>query len=221
MRVLVVEDEPSVRKFLSDALVEAGYVVESAIDGPAGLSLALHPSYDVALLDIMLPGIDGISICREIRQHGIQTPVIFLSARSTTQDKIDGLDAGADDYLPKPFQVGELLARVRASIRRSGLRSTHLRVSGIELDPIRREVRMEEVLVNLSPTEFSLLHLLMQNEGRTVTRVTILDHVWRVIDVYVSSLRKKLGDLGGLIVTDRGVGYRIRTGGMKNEVSEG
>lgn len=216
VRVLIVEDDPSICLFLERALTEAGYEVECACDGHTGSRIAFEGRHDLVLLDVMLPGQSGLSICRSIRSAGLTVPVIFLSARGTLDDKVTGLDAGADDYLPKPFQVAELLARVRANLRRPGSGPLPLKVGPIQLDPAARTVTIGSREIFLSPTEFALLEHLMRNSGRTVTRGSIMQQVWKqsfyddkVIDVYVSGLRKKLGAHGRLIQTDRGVGYRI------------
>lgn len=217
MRILVVEDEVSVCQSLATALTADGFSVEVATTGTQGRSLATANSYDLILLDMMLPGVDGLTICRELRAAGNRVPIIFLTARSELQHKVAGLDAGADDYLPKPFEVAELLARVRANLRRTATPTTKLMVGPITLDQIGRTVFVESKKVDLSPTEFALLEHLLLGKGRTVSRASIMQKVWKqdlyddkVIDVYVSGLRKKLGPSGKLILTDRGVGYRIQ-----------
>lgn len=199
-----------------------GFEVEIASTGPQGLQLATAASFDLLLLDMMLPGTDGLSICRELRAQGDTVPIIFLTARGELQHKMAGFDAGADDYLPKPFEVAELLARVRANLRRASTPATLLSVGPITLDQIGRSVLVGTKQVNLSPTEFSLLEQLMLGRGRTVSRASIMQKVWKqdfyddkVIDVYVSGLRKKLGESGKLILTDRGVGYRIQESAYK------
>ncbi len=216
MRILVVEDEVSVCQSLATALTADGFSVEVATTGTQGRALAIANSYDLILLDMMLPGVDGLTICRELRAAGNRVPIIFLTARGELQHKVAGLDAGADDYLPKPFEVAELLARVRANLRRTAP-TTKLMVGPITLDQIARTVVLDERPVDLSPTEFALLEHLMLGKGRTVSRASIMQKVWKqelyddkVIDVYVSGLRKKLGASGKLILTDRGVGYRIQ-----------
>lgn len=217
MKVLVVEDEPSVCQTLSEALTASGFDVTAALNGLEGLSLAQSNAYDLILLDVMLPGMDGVMICRELRKSGSKVPIIFLTARGELEHKVAGLDAGADDYLAKPFEIAELMARVRANVRRTSTPSTTLVVEPIVLDQIERSVRVGKHEVVLSRTEFALLELLMLSQGRTTTRVSIMQKVWKqsfsedkVIDVYVSSLRKKLGPAGKMILTDRGVGYRIQ-----------
>lgn len=217
MRILVVEDEVSVCQSLATALTADGFEVEVATTGAQGLARTTLDTYDLILLDIMLPGIDGLTICRELRAKGNFVPIIFLTARGELQHKVAGLDAGADDYLPKPFEVAELLARVRANLRRTAAPTTTLSVGSITLDQIARTVLLDDKRVDLSPTEFALLEHLMLGKGRTVSRASIMQKVWKqdlyedkVIDVYVSGLRKKLGASGKLILTDRGVGYRIQ-----------
>ncbi|MEZ5163969.1 MAG: response regulator transcription factor [Fimbriimonadaceae bacterium] len=217
MRILVVEDEVSVCQSLATALSTDGFEVDIATTGIQGLSLATSDGYSLILLDIMLPGVDGLTICRELRANGNRVPIIFLTARGELQHKVAGLDAGADDYLAKPFEVAELLARVRAKLRRTAAPTTTLTVGQITLDQIARTVLVKDQAVDLSPTEFALLEHLMLGKGRTVSRASIMQKVWKqdfyddkVIDVYVSGLRKKLGTSGKLILTDRGVGYRIQ-----------
>lgn len=207
----------SVCQSLATALSADGFEVEVATTGTRGLSLATSNVYDLILLDIMLPGVDGLTICRELRAHGNRVLIIFLTARGELQHKVAGLDAGADDYLPKPFEVAELLARVRANLRRTAAPATTLTIGSITLDQIARTVFVDNKRVDLSPTEFALLEHLMLGKGRTVSRASIMQKVWKqdfyddkVIDVYVSGLRKKLGASGKLILTDRGVGYRIQ-----------
>lgn len=219
---MVVEDEVSVCQSLATALSADGFEVEIATTGTQGISLAASSTYDLILLDIMIPGVDGLTICRDLRAQGNRVPIIFLTARGELQHKVAGLDAGADDYLPKPFEVAELLARVRANLRRTAAPTTTLTVGHITLDQIGRTVLVEKTKVDLSPTEFALLEHLMLGKGRTVSRASIMQKVWKqdfyddkVIDVYVSGLRKKLGASGKLILTDRGVGYRIQESPQK------
>lgn len=220
MRILIVEDEPSVSGFLTRALIQAGYAVDCVENGIAGRAQGLTGAYDLILLDVMLPGIDGFEVCRTLRAEGIHVPVIFLSARSGLNDKVRGLDVGGDDYLPKPFHIPELLARVRANLRRPG---APLRLSSgpITLDPVARTVTVENKELWLTPTEFALLEQLLRSAGRTITRASLMRNVWKqdfagddkVLDVYVSGLRKKLGEHGRRIRTDRGVGYRLEGDG--------
>ena len=218
MKVLIVEDDEGVSRFIRQALAEAGYAAVAAEDGDAGLSLGLSGEFEVILLDIMLPGVDGLEICRRLRGAGIKTPILMLTARDLLDDKVRGLDSGADDYLVKPFMVAELLARIRALLRRPGGGPAHLQVGDLVLDPAARLVTRAGKPVYLSATEYSLLEYLMRNAGRTLTRSMILQHVWhydfegndKVLDVYVSYLRKKIdeGEVS-LIRTVRGVGYRM------------
>lgn len=218
MRVLVVEDDPSVARFIKQALSEAGYVATLAEDGETGFRIARAESFEIILLDIMLDGMDGLEICRRLRAEGDRTPILMLTARDLLDDKVRGLDSGADDYLVKPFQVAELLARIRALLRRPGGGPPTLKVGELELDPSTRAVARGSKSIELSGTEYSLLEYLMRNEGRTLTRSMILQHVWhydfegndKVLDVYVSYLRKKIDDGNpSLIKTVRGVGYRM------------
>lgn len=218
MRILIVEDDVSVARFLKQALSEAGYSATHVEDGEAGYRVGRAETFEVILLDVMVEGMDGFEVCRRLRESGIRTPILMLTAKDLLDDKVKGLDSGADDYLVKPFQVAELLARVRALLRRPGGGPTLLRVGELELDPASRQVTSSGRVVELSGTEYSLLEYLMRNEGRTLTRSMILQHVWRydfegndkVLDVYISYLRKKIDDDGpSLIQTVRGVGYRI------------
>lgn len=219
MNLLVAEDDTSVARFLRQALREAGYVTEWAADGHTALQHALSGDFDLLLLDVMLPGIDGLTICDQVRGRGIATPILILTARDALEDKIEGLDRGADDYLPKPFQVGELLARVRALLRRRHVPIGELKLGDLALDPASRSAERGGRKINLSATEYSLLEYLMRNKGRVLTRAMILEHVWQydfegndnILDVYISYLRGKIdrGQPTRLIHTVRGVGYRM------------
>lgn len=219
MRILIVEDDPSVARFIEQAFKEAGYVTVVASDGDSAFRLASSQPFELILLDIMLPGMDGLEVCRQLREQGLRTPILMLTARDLLDDKVRGLDSGADDYLVKPYQVAELLARARALLRRPGGGSPILQVGGVTLDPATRAVSCQGQAVELSATEYSLLEYLMRNAGRTLTRTMILQHVWRydfdgndkVLDVYISYLRKKL-DGDSSIQTVRGVGYRMEAG---------
>jgi DNA-binding response OmpR family regulator len=218
LKVLIVEDDDSVSRFIRQALIEAGYVAFVAEDGAAGYACAKAGDYELILLDVMLGGMDGFHICQRLRADGVTTPILMLTARSLLEDKVQGLDSGADDYLVKPFKVAELLARMRALLRRKVGGPAHLRVEDLVLDPASRLVSRGDRAIALSATEYSLLDYLMRNEGRTLTRSMILDHVWhydfdgndKVLDVYISYLRRKI-DSGerSLIQTVRGVGYRM------------
>lgn len=217
---MIIEDDASVGRFLRQALVEAGYRAVLETDGAAGFVLAQDPAFELILLDRMLGGIDGLKICRDLRARGIQKPILILTARDALEDKVSGLDAGADDYLVKPFQLAELLARVRALGRRPPIAAGPLQVGSLSLDPLQRLAQLGKKTVGLSTTEFALLEYLMRNGGRVLTRSMILQHVWqydfegndKVLDVYISYLRKKL-DNGGpsWIETIRGTGYRLRS----------
>lgn len=219
MRALVVEDDESVARLLRQALDEAGYRAQVASDGPAALACATHSDFDIILLDVMLPGMSGLDVCRSLRSRNVMTPIIIITARDSTEDKISGLDNGADDYIVKPFQIAELLARVRALLRRGTSHPAVLKVGDLQLDPATRKATRSGRSIELSATEYSLLEYLMRNAGRVLTRSMIMDHVWRydfdgndnVLDVYISYLRAKIDrkSAGALIHTVRGVGYRM------------
>jgi two-component system copper resistance phosphate regulon response regulator CusR len=219
MNVLVVEDDESVARFLGQALSEAGYAVESVADGLTGLERARSLGYDLILLDVMLPGMNGLEVCRRLRSANISTPILVITAKDTLQDRVDGLDSGADDYIVKPFQLAELLARARALLRRAVSAPTVLRVADLTLDPASRRAIRAGKTVSLSATEYALLEYLMRNVDRVLTRSMILEHVWQydfggsdnVLDVYISYLRGKIdrGQTPTLIHTVRGVGFRL------------
>ena len=220
MRVLVVEDEPGIAKFIRQGLSEAGYVVDVAQDGEDGLNYGLATEYDIIVLDILLPRMDGLRILKELRSRSVKTPVLLLTARDTVDDRVRGLDAGADDYLVKPFAFSELLARIRALLRRPPLQlDTVLQVGNLELDNAQRQVRRAGRVIELSPREFTLLEYLMRHPHQVLTRTQIAQYVWdfdfysdfKVVDVYIGYLRRKV-DRGAdrpLIHTVRGVGYRL------------
>ena len=217
MRALVVEDEPKMASVIERALARAGYAVDVARDGPEALWAATETEYDVVVLDVMIPPPDGFEVCRQMRAAGRWSPVVLLTARDAVDDRVRGLDAGADDYLTKPFAVSELLARLRALTRRRlGERPVELRAGDITLDTARHEVRRGVEVVDLSPKEFALLELFLRRPGDVLSRTDILEHVWdfaydgasNVVDVYVGYLRRKLGS--DLVETVRGVGYRFR-----------
>ena len=220
MRVLVVEDEPGVSQFIEQGLVESGYVVDVAQDGEDGLEYALGAKYDVIVLDIMLPKMNGLDVLREIRDHRLKYPILLLTARDGLEDRVKGLDTGADDYLVKPFAFPELLARIRALLRRPPLQANPvLQIADLEMDTARREVKRAGKNIELSPREFSLLELLLRHANQVLTRTQIIEHVWsfdfysdtNVVDVYIGYLRRKI-DQGfdiQLIHTVRGVGYRL------------
>ncbi|OPY61894.1 MAG: Transcriptional activator protein CzcR [Syntrophorhabdaceae bacterium PtaU1.Bin034] len=221
MKILIVEDEKKVASFVRKGLQEEGYSVDMAHNGEDGLHLASDASYDLIILDIYLPKLDGISVLKKLREFKVKTPVLLLTVRATIEDKVLGLDSGADDYLTKPFAFEELLARVRALLRRrSSIETEVLRVADLTLDPARHIVTRGTRTIELTLKEFSLLQYLMENAGRVVTRTMIIDRVWNydfdsetnVVDVYVNYLRKKIDtdSQPKLIHTVRGVGYVMK-----------
>jgi two-component system, OmpR family, response regulator len=222
MKVLVAEDDERLASLLQQALGEAGWDVETVGDGRSAYGRALPGGipYDVLLLDRMLPGLDGTTVCRRLRELGVSTPVLMLTARSAVRDRIEGLDAGADDYLPKPFDVDELLARLRALRRRAYADPAGVvEVGGLVVDPAARRVTRNGSVIELSAREFDILHLLVSRAGKVVTRFTILDEVWdgetdlrsNVIDVHLAAIRAKIDRPFGTqtITTLRGAGYRV------------
>jgi heavy metal response regulator len=221
MRILVVEDDRKVAEFIRKGLQEEGYAVDVAPDGEMGLGMALDRLHDVIVLDVMLPKKSGLHVVRDLRGASVTTPVLLLTARDAVEDKVQGLDAGADDYLTKPFAFAELLARVRALLRRGAeARLPQLQVADLVLDPATRTVRRAGEVISLTNREFALLEYLMRNPGRVLTRTMIAERVWdysfdsatNVIDVYVNYLRKKIdaGRPTKLLHTVRGVGYVLR-----------
>ena len=222
MRILLVEDDVKIASFVTKGLKQAGYAVDHAKDGEEGLHLALTEPYDAAIIDIMLPKLDGLSIIERMRREKIDKPVIILSAMRTVDDRVKGLQTGGDDYLTKPFSFSELLARVQGLIRRAsrGVDSVHLKVGDLSVDLVTREVRRGEGKIDLQPREFSLLEYLMRNAGRVVSKTMILEHVWdysfdpqtNVVDVLVSRLRNKVDRdyEKKMIHTIRGVGYVLK-----------
>jgi len=225
VQILLVEDDRDLRRFLSKAFREEGYGVTETDSGDRALERALEETFSCLVLDVMLPGRDGFSVVSELRNRGVSTPVLLLTAKDELESRVRGLEGGADDYVTKPFDLPELLARVHALIRRAELRhkDATLRVGEVTLDPLTRRVMQSDRLVDLSPREFALLEFLMRNVGRTVSRARIAEAVWNykfdpetnVVDVYVNYLRKKLS-FGGRTVpikTVRGVGYRMEPDG--------
>ncbi len=219
-RILVVEDEAKIANLLKRGLAEEGYDVDLAADGAEGLALALGRAYDLLVLDIGLPELDGMEVCRQLRAKGRLTPVIFLTARDSVHDKVLGLDLGADDYLSKPFAFEELLARIRSLLRKAQQKAdTRLRVADLVLDTKTRKVERAGTPIDLSTKEFSLLQYLMENRGTVLSRMDISEKVWdihfdtttNVIDVHINRLRKKVDyDFGPkLIQTVRGAGYTL------------
>lgn len=219
MRVFIVEDSPEIADLLALAVKDAGYEAVIEADGLAALETASHESFSLILLDVVLPGMNGLEICSTLRQKGIDTPILILTTRDTLEDKVAGLDAGADDYIVKPFEVPELLARVRALLRRGAAQPQLLHVDDLSLDLISRKAARDNKSITLSTTEFSLLEFLMRNAGSTLTRAQLLDHVWQydfggndnVLDCYISYLRQKIDKNKDhkLINTVRGVGFRL------------
>jgi two-component system OmpR family response regulator len=224
VRVLVVEDERRLADLIARGLREAGHTVDVRHTGSDGLFAATTGGYDGVVLDWMLPGLEGLTVCRRLRERGHRVPILILTARGQIPDRVAGLDAGADDYLPKPFSFDELLARLRALHRRTtDATAAELRAGDLVLDPARRRVFRADVQVELPAREFDILHLLMARAGQCLTRYQILDEVWdgetdlrsNVIDVYIASLRAKVDKPFGrhTIETLRGAGYRLEPGG--------
>jgi len=221
MRVLVVEDEVRTAALLRRGLSEAGYSVDIAVDGPDAVWRASEFSYDAVVLDVMLPGYDGLEVCRRLRGRGRWAPVLMLTARDDLAARVRGLDSGADDYLAKPFSFDELFARLRALIRRGAPeRPTLVQCGDLRLDPATRRVWRGDIELALSPKEFALLELFLRHPGQVLTRTRILEHVWdysydgvsNVVDQYVGYLRRKIDRPFGVsqLETVRGVGYRLR-----------
>ena len=222
MHVLLIEDDDTIAEFVARGLREAGFAVDRVSDGAEGLAAALDQAYDVAVVDVMLPRRDGLSVIEELRRKGVMTPVLILSARQTVDDRVRGLQAGGDDYLTKPFAFAELLARVQALVRRASRtpEPTTLTVEDLVLDLLSRRVSRGGTLVDLRPREFALLEYLMRNTGKVVSKTMILSHVWEynfdpqtnIVDVLVSRLRDKVDRPfeTKLIHTVRGVGYVLR-----------
>ncbi len=223
MRILVVEDDRKVGQFIRKGLEEEGYAVDLATDGETAVSMALDRLHDAVVLDVMLPRKPGLQVVRELRRAKVATPVLLLTARDAVEDKVQGLDAGADDYLTKPFAFAELLARLRALVRRGTEgRLPQLQVADLVLEPATRTVRRGDNPIALTNREFALLEYLMRNQGRVLSRTMIAERVWdysfdsttNVIDVYVNYLRKKIdaGREPKLLHTVRGVGYVLKIG---------
>ena len=222
MRVLLIEDDEDIAGFVAKGLKQAGFAVDHSADGESGLMMARQLTYDVMVVDIMLPKLDGLSLINSVRKEGIQAPVLILSAKHTVDDKIKGLQMGGDDYITKPFAFSELLARVQALIRRSTRsgKPNLIQLGDLSLDPLSREVKRGEKPIELRPREYALLEYLMRNAGNVVSKTMILEHVWdyhfdpqtNVVDVLVHRLRSKVDQEfeKKLIHTVRGVGYALR-----------
>ncbi|MEQ1838834.1 MAG: response regulator transcription factor [Verrucomicrobiales bacterium] len=220
MRVLVVEDQERIASFIGKGLIEHGFVVDVTHDGDEGYALALTEPYDAIVLDVMLPGRDGLSILKNLRKKGFAVPVILLTARSELDERIEGLNLGADDYMTKPFYLEELIARLHTVVRRSAGEVSHLlKVGDLSMNLVSRVVTRRDEEIPLSVREFSLLEYLMRSPGRVLSRMQICEHVWNysfdpdtnLVDVYIQRLRKKIDRESPvkLIETVRGVGYRI------------
>lgn len=220
MRLLIVEDDKKVGGFLERGLREERYTVDLCRDGEEALHLARSEDYDVIILDIMLPGKDGFAVCEELRDRGVLTPILMLTAKDSLEDKVSGLGTGADDYLTKPFSFEELLARIQALMRRDkDYKAGVLKAADLELDPVRRSVSRGGVSIELTGREYALLEYLLRNKGRIVSQTQIIDRVWggdylgtsNVVNVYLNRLREKIdkGFEPKLIKTVRGIGYTI------------
>ncbi|HOA98485.1 two-component system response regulator RppA [Candidatus Sordicultor fermentans] len=221
MRILVVEDEKRLAEVIKKGLVEEGYSVDVAYDGAEGQYMAESASYDLVILDIMLPKKDGVTICQELRIRGINTPILMLTAKDSVEDRVKGLDSGADDYLVKPFAFSELVARVRALLRREALsKASKLQVGNLVMDTLTREVWRGDKKIELTAKEYAILEYFMRHPNMVVTRTMLMEKVWdydfegisNVIDVYIRRLRLKLDEEGAesIIETVRGAGYRLR-----------
>jgi DNA-binding response OmpR family regulator len=221
MRILVIEDEKKVANFIKKGLEEEFYAVDVAVNGKEGFELASTEEYDLIILDVMLPFMDGFTITKELRKKDILTPILLLTVKETIQDKVTGLDSGADDYLTKPFAFEELLARIRALLRRTEqTKSTNLKIGNLILDLQSHRVTIDETEIVLTPKEYSILEYLMRNKNRVISRTKLVEHVYdyhfdtetNIIDVYINKLRSKI-DLDPnkpLIQTVRGAGYMIK-----------
>lgn len=220
MRLLLVEDEKRLAQSIKKGLTEGGFAVDTAFDGQEGLDLAESENYDVIILDLGLPKIDGLTVCKKLRGNKNITPILMLTAKTRTEDKVIGLDTGADDYLAKPFEFVELRSRINALLRRKfQVTDPILKIDTLELDPTKRVVTRDKKNIVLTPKEFSILEYLLRNQDQTVTRSQIIEHAWdfdsdtlsNVVDVFIASLRKKIDNGRGqkLIKTVHGVGYKI------------
>ena len=222
MRTLLVEDNRRLNLSLKTSLIEEGYAVDAAFDGAEGLDLAGYTPYDVIILDVMLPGMNGLEVCRTLRRQGLKTPILLLTARDAVEDRVQGLDSGADDYLVKPFAMSELLARLRALLRREGSsKSGLLQVGDLVIDPATHFVERNGQDIRLTAREYTLLEYFMRHPNQLITREMVENHLWNydfesisnVVDVYVRRLRRKIDDPfegSKMLETVRGAGYRLR-----------
>lgn len=220
MRVLIIEDERRLSNIIKKGFIEDGFAVDQAFDGEEGQYLAESEQYDLIVLDITLPKIDGLEVCKELRKKSIKIPVLMLTAKSTTEDKVAGLDSGADDYITKPFSFVEFRSRVHALIRRSHQETSPvLSIEDLVVDPLKHVVSRNGKIINLTPKEFAVIELMLRHKSEVVSRTMIIEHVWdynfdgmsNVVDVFVGTLRKKIdsGTKIKLIQTVHGVGYKI------------
>jgi len=219
MRILLVEDEKGVANFIKKGLGEEHYTIDHALDAEEGLSFISVNDYDMIILDIMLPNMSGIELCREIRKKGIQSPIMMLTARDTVDDKVTGLDSGADDYMTKPFSFDEFLARVRALLRRKQDKLTELICGELKIDALAHRAYVGDQEILLRPKEYAILVYLLRNKGRVLSRTQILENIWgydfnpntNIVDVHIKSLRERLDEANilNLIRSVRGVGYMI------------
>jgi two-component system copper resistance phosphate regulon response regulator CusR len=224
MRLLIIEDEPGIAGFLKDGLEEEYFAVDIAYDGKTGLDMALINEYDLLIVDWMIPALSGIEVCRQVRKAGSLVPILFLTAKDTLEDVVFGLDAGANDYIKKPFEFEELLARIRVQLRNKNKSDDALNAGSLTINPVTHQVFSDSTEITLTPKEFALLEYLVRNKDRVCTRSRIIEHVWdihfdsdtSVIDVYITFLRRKLeaAGCGNIIQTIRGVGYIVREPGI-------
>ena len=220
MRILLVEDNERLSKNTKKGLVEEGFAVDAAYDGDEGLYMAQEETYDLIILDVMLPKKSGIEVCQILRKSNVKTAILMLTARSQLTEKVEGLNAGADDYLTKPFEFPELLARIQALLRRSYKQiSTVINIADLEIDPVKHTVKRNNKQISLTPKEFSIVDLLARNKDQVITRTQIIEHTWdyhfdsmsNVVDVFIASVRKKIdsGHKQKLLKTVRGVGFKL------------
>jgi DNA-binding response OmpR family regulator len=226
MRILIIEDEESLARNISDILIKEGYLTEIASDGEQGLQKGLNQDFNLLILDILLPKLNGYEVLRELRRNKIKTPVLILTIKNSVDDRVQGLDSGADDYLIKPFAIAELLARIRTLLRRNAEdKSSALGSGGLILDTTKREAFIKDKPLNLTPKEYSILELLLYNKNRVLSRLSIAEYVWgdnfdlfnmtNFVDVHIKNIRKKLDELSDekLIKTVRGIGFMIEEQG--------